>query len=113
MPKENNKVIKHNNREKSIKAAFVLYAGLESLLEKINTCINNPKNVSTSKINLPTACSYWLFFYSSFDLTKNKLDYYTGKDCMKKFCKDLKEQAIKIINYEKNEMIDFWRKPIM
>ena len=28
-----------------------------------------------------------------------------GKDCMKKFCKDLKEHAAKIINYEKKEMI--------
>ena len=27
------------------------------------------------------------------------------KDCTKIFCKDLKDQAMKIINYEKKEMI--------
>ena len=34
-----------------------------------------------------------------------KLDYYRGNDCMKKFCKDLKEHATKIINFEKKKMI--------
>ena len=28
--------------------------------------------------------------YCSFDVAKNKLDYYRGKDCVKNFCKDLK-----------------------
>ena len=28
-----------------------------------------------------------------------------GKDCIKMFCKDLKDQAMKIINCEKKEMI--------
>ena len=31
----------------------------------------------------------------SFDLTKNKLDFYKGKDCMERFCKDLREHAMK------------------
>ena len=30
---------------------------------------------------------------------------YRGKDCIKRFCSDLKELATKIINYEENEMI--------
>ena len=41
----------------------------------------------------------------SFDKSKNEIKYYRGKDCMKIFCKDLKDQAMKIINYEKKEMI--------
>ena len=36
---------------------------------------------------------------------KNKLDCYKGEDCMEKFCKDLREHAMKIIDYEKKEMI--------
>ena len=40
-----------------------------------------------------------------FDATKNKLDYYSGKDCMERFLKNLKEHALKIINYEKKEII--------
>ena len=42
---------------------------------------------------------YSLFTGSSFDLTKNKLDCYRGKDCLQKFCKDVKEHTTKIINY--------------
>ena len=42
---------------------------------------------------------------SSFDKSKNECNYYRGKDCMRKFCKDLKNQAKKIFNYEKKEMI--------
>ena len=37
----------------------------------------------------------------SFDASKNQQSYYRGKDCMEMFCKDLRDQAMKIINYEK------------
>ena len=46
-----------------------------------------------------------MFTSCSFDESKNKLNYYRGKDCMKKFCKDLKEHATRIINYEKKKII--------
>ena len=42
-------------------------------------------------------------FTNSFDETGNKLDSYRGKNCMESFCKDLKDHAIKIINYEKKK----------
>ena len=71
----------------------------------MNTCHNNPKKSSTSKINKHTRSGYSLFTHCSVDTTKNKLDYYRGKNCMKNFCLDLREHAIKIINYEKKEMI--------
>ena len=41
MPKEDNKILKHNPGEKSMKVPFIIYADLESLLEKICTCHNN------------------------------------------------------------------------
>ena len=43
--------------------------------------------------------------HCSFDATKNKLNYYRGKNCMKNFCIDLRKHATKIINSEKEEMI--------
>ena len=55
----------------------------------ISTCYNNPKESSTTEINKHTPLGYSLFMHCSFNKTKNKLDYYRGKDCMKKFCKDL------------------------
>ena len=43
MLEEDNKILKYNQREKSMKVPFVIYADLESLLEKMNTCHNNPE----------------------------------------------------------------------
>ena len=101
MLEEYNKILKYNEGEKSMKSAFVVYADLECLLEKTNTCYNNPEKLSTTKINKHTPSGDSLFTHCSFDRTKNKLDYYSGKNCMKNFCLDLREHATKIINYEK------------
>ena len=38
-------------------------------------------------------------------MQQNKLDCYIGEDCMERFCKDLKDHAIKIINYEEKKLI--------
>ena len=35
---------------------------------------------------------------------KKKLDYYRGKDSLKRFCQDLKKQAKSIIDFEKKEL---------
>ena len=110
MPNEDNKIIKYNQEEKSIKSPFIIYADLKCLLEKMSTCYNNPEESSTTEINKHTTSSYSLFTHCSFDETKNKLDYYRGEDFMKTFCKDLREQATKIINYEKKDMIPLTKK---
>ena len=88
-----------------MKLPFVVYTDLECLLEKMSTCINNPNESSTTKINKHTPLGYSIFTRCSFDKSKNKLNYYRGKDCMKKFSKDLREHVSKIINYEKKKMI--------
>ena len=105
MPTKDNNIIKHNQGEKSIKLPFVVYADLECLLEKISTCQNNPNKSSTTEINKHVQSGYSLFTHCSLDQTKNKLNYYRDKDCMKMFCKDLREHTTKIINYEKKKMI--------
>ena len=71
----------------------------------MSTCQNNPNESSTTEINKHTPSGYSLFTHCSFNKSKNKLDYYRGKDCLKKFCKDLRTHATKIINYEKKKMI--------
>ena len=86
-----------------MKLPFAIYADLERLLKKLTTCINNPNESSTTKINKHTPSGYSVFTHCSFDESKNKLNYYRGKDCMKKFSKDLREHASKIINYEKEK----------
>ena len=69
---------------------FIIYAILVSLLEKSSACRNNPKKSSTTKLNKHTSSGYLLFTNCSVDATKNKLDYYRGENCMKKFCIDLR-----------------------
>ena len=101
----NENILKYNHEENSMKLLFIIYVDMESLLEKISTCYNNPKESSTTKINKHTPSGYSLFTHCSFDNAKNRLDYYRGQDCMKKFCKDLNEHATKIINYKEKEMI--------
>ena len=79
----------------------------------MSTCINNPNKSSTTKINKHTLSGYSIFTHCSFDESKNKLNYYRGEDCMKKFCKDLKTLANKIINYKKKKMIPLTTKEEM
>ena len=61
MPFEDNKIIKYNQEEKSIKSPFIIYADLECLLEKISTGYNNPEESSTTQINKHTPSAYSLF----------------------------------------------------
>ena len=110
MPAKDDNAIKYNQGEKSIKLPFVVYADLECLLEKMSTCYNNPEESSTTKINKHTPSGYSIFTHCSFDKSKNKLSYYRGENCMTKFCKDLRENATKIINYEKKDMIPLTKK---
>ena len=105
MPIKGNNTIKYNHGEKSIKIPFTIYTDLECSLEKMSTCQNDPNESSTTKINKHTPSGYSLFTNCSFDESKNKISYYRGDDCMKKFCKDLRERSTKIINYEKKKMI--------
>ena len=105
MSNEDNKILKRNHGEKSMKVPFIIYADVEPLLEKMSTGHNNPKNSSTTKINKYAPSGYSLLTHCSFDLTKNELDCYKDKKCTDKFCKDLRQHAIRIISYEKKEMI--------
>ena len=69
------------------------------------SCENNPNNSYTERKAMHELSGWAIFKNCSFDTTKSKLDYYRGTDCIKELCKNLKDQALKIINYEKKEMI--------
>ena len=105
MPSPNNNLIKYNQGEKSLKLPFVIYADLECILNKIDTCQNNPDLSSTTKINQHIPSGYSIYTNCSFDKSNNKLSYYRGEDCMKRFCKDLKDHATKIIDFKKKDLI--------
>ena len=82
---------------KSLTIPFVIYANFAFLLIKHQPCQNNPDKSYTEKKAIHEPCGYSLDLISSFDLKENKHSFYRGKDCIKKFCKELKELGTKII----------------
>ena len=74
-------------------------------LKKVNSCQNNLEGSYTDKKTKRTHSGYSLFTNCLFDATRNKIDCYRRKDCREKFCEDLREHAMKMISYEKKEMI--------
>ena len=86
-------------------APLTIYADLDCLLIKEQSCQNNPNESYTETKAKHEPSGYSLSLISSFDKTKSKHNVYRGRDCIKRFCSDLKELATKIINYEEKEMI--------
>ena len=83
----------------------MIYRDLKCLLGKMHSCQNNLEQSYKEKKIKHTLFGYSLLTSYSFDPTQNKLDCCRNKDCMERFCKNLKEHATRIINYEKKEMI--------
>ena len=72
---------------------------------KMNRWNNNPNKSYTPAKALHKPSGYSLLTSCSFDKSENKQTYYRKRDCMKRFCNDLKEHFIRIINYETKPMI--------
>ena len=99
MPSEDTKILELNHCCKSDKAPFIIYADLESLIEKIDGCKNNPEKSSMTNVSEHIPSGFSMSTIPSFKDTENKHYVYRGKDCMKKFFKALREHAMKIISY--------------
>ena len=78
MPNGDNKILKYNQEENSLKAPVIIYADFEWLLEKMHSCQNNLEKSYTDKKTKHTPSGYSLFPNCSFDATKNKLHCYKG-----------------------------------
>ena len=110
IPKQAQNILKYNLGETSLKAPFAIYLDLECLLKKEQSHDNNNNNNNLEKSYTQKKAKHepsgWaMITRCSFDKKENKLSYYSGKDCIEKLCKKLKECAIKIIDYEEKEMI--------
>ena len=101
MPTEKNNILKYSEGTKSLKVPYVIYADLECLLLKQQSCRNNLDKSYTERKAIHDPCGYSLDLVSSFDIKENKNSFYRGKDCIK----ELKEIYIRIVNYEQKEMI--------
>ena len=103
MPKEHK--MKYLPGEKSLIVPFIIYGDLQCLLKKMRSCKNNLENSYTEKNVKHKLSGYAWCSICSFDDTKNRRYFYRGKDCIEKFCKDLKELGTEIINFEEKELI--------
>ena len=101
LPEAHNNILKFNHEQKSLRIPFFTYADTESLLEKISTCDNNPKESYTTKINKHVACGYPLFTHCLLDSNKNKRDFYRSENPVEKICAYLRKHATEIINCRK------------
>ena len=110
MPNEDNKILKYNDGENTLKGLAIIYADLQCFFEKMYSCQNKLEKSDTEKKTKHTPSSYSLFTNFSFDATKNKLDCYKGEDCMERLCKDLRNHAMKISNSEGKEKIPLTNK---
>ena len=88
MPSEITELLEFNQYSKFDKAAFIIYADLEFLIEKIDRCENNFKKSSTTKLSENALPSFSMSTISSFRRRRKKNhDLYKGKECMKKYLK--------------------------
>ena len=82
------------------------------MLEKIDSCQNDPIKSSTEKKAEPTPSGFLWITCCSFNKSKNEGGDYRGKDCMEMFCNDLRNQAMKIINYEKKKIESYEKQKV-
>ena len=80
MPDLDNNILQSKLGKKSLKNAFIIYADLESLLLKMNTCNNNLNMSYTTAKALHKLSGYSLLIICSFDKSENKQTYYRGRD---------------------------------
>ena len=96
---------------KSDKILYIIYADIESLIEKIDGCANNQENSSTIKIGEHIPFGYSMSIEHLVN-TENKHNLYRRKDCMKNFCESLREQAKNIIDFEKKNMLPLTKEEL-
>ena len=101
MPNDDNKVLKYIPGKKSLEHPFIIYADLECILRILDTYQNNPEKSYTENKALHVPSGYALVLCCSFDNSKTEIMCCRGNDCIEQFCKQLRDLATKIINYEK------------
>ena len=99
MPKPTKIILELKSNEKSLHTPNIIYADLEVILKKIQSCQLDPVNSYAEKKNVHIPCSYALHKIRTYD--DDLITSYRGKGCMKKFARALKIMAKMIINTPK------------
>ena len=112
IPSEKNNILEFNQYMKSDEMPYIIYADIKSLSKKIDGCVNKPEFSSKTEIGEHVSCGYSMSTIWEFDLIENKYSLYYRKDCMKKFCESLREQAKNVIDLEKKKMLPLTKEEL-
>ena len=82
MPSEKVNILEFNQYLKLDKMPYIIFADIESLIKKIDECVNNPENSLITKIGYYIPCGYSMSTIWAFDYIENKHTLYRGKGCM-------------------------------
>ena len=91
---------------KSDKAPCIIYVDHEFLIEKIDSCKNNPEKSSITKIGENIPCWYSMSTICPFDSLKNKYSFYEREHA----AENIIEHAADVINFKKKSMLPLTEK---
>ena len=103
MPTENKKYISSTPRKNTLKNPFI-YVDFECLLYPLSTCDNTEQNSFAIKKNIHRTYGFSMHTSNAYDKSLNKPICYSGKDCLAKFSKALKDEVNKIISIKQKPM---------
>ena len=73
---EGTKILEFNQYQKSNKVPFIIHAGFEFIIQKINGFKNNPDNSSTAKVSEPNPTNFSMAKMSPFRSIANNHNVY-------------------------------------
>ena len=71
MPFEDNEILEFHQFKKSNQVAFIIYADLECIIQKVDVCKNNPENLSATKLSEHIPSGFSMSTLSSFRSIEN------------------------------------------
>ena len=70
MPSEKDNILEFNQHMKSDKVTYIIYADIESLIRKIDGCVNNPETFSATKNRW--VYSLWIFNVNNLEISHRR-----------------------------------------
>ena len=95
---------------KSDKMPYIISAFMETFIKEINWCDNNIENSLTTKISEHIRRGHSISTTRSFDHIENKHILCHKKDCLRKICSPLRQQAKNIIDFEKEKLLPLTKR---
>ena len=80
MSSQNIKILEFNQYQKYDKIPFIIYVGLECIIEKIDGCKNNPEKLFATKVSEHIPLGFSMSTISTSKSIENNHDVYRGKD---------------------------------